>query len=173
MVTPKGLLYQMFRYTYHSESGIIDGKDGQVTMRQSNAGLHSLTQKLDENSTSQKSPVTAQVFELLNQKKMNDPSEIPHDEPPVSIKEAARHLSLSEKTIRRMIDDGQLPAFKIRGVWRIRLSDVRKLIQTPPQNLPTQKHNAALRVQAQRGTSLSILLPAGQWPYELACAAWL
>jgi excisionase family DNA binding protein len=104
---------------------------------------------------------------------MNNPSELPHDEPPLSIKETAPRLTFSEKTIRRMIDAGQLPAFKIRGVWRILPSDVRILLQTPPQNLAARKHNATMRVQAQRGTSLSILLPAGQWPYELACAAWL
>jgi excisionase family DNA binding protein len=44
------------------------------------------------------------------------------------IKEVARLLRFSEKTVRRMIDALQLPAVKVRGVLLIRWSDVQRLL---------------------------------------------
>ncbi len=45
------------------------------------------------------------------------------------IKEAAEFLRMSDKTIRRMIDAGQLPSRKIRGLRLILWSDLRQVIQ--------------------------------------------
>ncbi len=42
----------------------------------------------------------------------------------LSIKEAADRLGVSETTVRRMIAEFQLPARKIRGIWRIAPSDL-------------------------------------------------
>jgi excisionase family DNA binding protein len=42
----------------------------------------------------------------------------------VSIAEAAGYLGVSHKTIRRMIADGRLPAFRVGGSIRLYASDV-------------------------------------------------
>jgi excisionase family DNA binding protein len=47
----------------------------------------------------------------------------------LTISEVAKMLRVSEDTIRRMIDDGKLPAFKARGNWRIRREEVEKIIR--------------------------------------------
>jgi excisionase family DNA binding protein len=47
------------------------------------------------------------------------------------IKEVARLLRFSEKTVRRMLDCGQLPTVKVRGVFLIRWSDVQRLLKKP------------------------------------------
>ena len=47
------------------------------------------------------------------------------------IKEVARLLRFSEKTVRRMIDSEQLPAIKVRGVLLIRWSAVQRLLGKP------------------------------------------
>jgi excisionase family DNA binding protein len=45
----------------------------------------------------------------------------------LTIPEAAEYLSVSEKTIRRMIKADELPAAKIRSVWRIKKTDIESL----------------------------------------------
>jgi excisionase family DNA binding protein len=40
----------------------------------------------------------------------------------VSVGEAASYLRVSEATVYRMVNDGQLEAQRIRGVWRIHKS---------------------------------------------------
>lgn len=56
----------------------------------------------------------------------------------VTIKEAAKVLSVSEKTIRRHIASGELPAFTIGGPprrgrpIRIRLEDVEAMLRRIP-----------------------------------------
>ena len=47
----------------------------------------------------------------------------------ISIQEAAEALSVHPTTIRRMIFSGELPAFRVRRVWRIRLSEVQKVTE--------------------------------------------
>lgn len=46
----------------------------------------------------------------------------------ISIKEAARRLSVSERTIRRMIDTGEIRAFRVIGQWRIRESEIERVM---------------------------------------------
>lgn len=41
----------------------------------------------------------------------------------LTIKEVALILKLAEKTVYAMANEGQLPAFKVRGQWRIRKVD--------------------------------------------------
>ncbi|WP_367394714.1 helix-turn-helix domain-containing protein [Cupriavidus sp. Agwp_2] len=43
--------------------------------------------------------------------------------PVMTIREVASALKLAEKTVYAMASDGDLPAFKIRGQWRVRRSD--------------------------------------------------
>ncbi len=54
----------------------------------------------------------------------------------LSIDQAAKYLSVSDDTIRRLIKEGELPAARIRGQWRIRKADLDALFrrqQPPPQ----------------------------------------
>ena len=41
----------------------------------------------------------------------------------LTIKEVAGLLKLAEKTVYSMAQQGELPAFKVRGQWRIRRTD--------------------------------------------------
>jgi excisionase family DNA binding protein len=41
----------------------------------------------------------------------------------LTIREVAEILKLAEKTVYSMAQDGELPAFKVRGQWRIRRVD--------------------------------------------------
>jgi excisionase family DNA binding protein len=45
------------------------------------------------------------------------------NDPIMTIREIAGMLKLAEKTVYAMASDGDLPAFKIRGQWRVRRSD--------------------------------------------------
>ena len=60
---------------------------------------------------------------------MNLPVEMPNGERLLRIKEVAEFLRMSEKTVRRMIDAGQLASVKIRGLRLIRWSDLQKMLQ--------------------------------------------
>lgn len=42
----------------------------------------------------------------------------------LNIREVAELLRLAEKTVYSMAQKGELPAFKIRGQWRIRRADL-------------------------------------------------
>jgi excisionase family DNA binding protein len=59
---------------------------------------------------------------------MNSPSEMPNGDRLFRIKEVAEFLRMSDKTVRRMIDAGQLASVKIRGLRLVRWSDVEKLL---------------------------------------------
>jgi excisionase family DNA binding protein len=61
---------------------------------------------------------------------MNSPSEMPDGEQLFRIKEVAGFLRSSDKTVRRMIDAGQLPSQKIRGLRLVRWSDLQKMLQS-------------------------------------------
>lgn len=54
---------------------------------------------------------------------------MPDGECLLRIKEVAAYLRMSDKTVRRMIDAGQLPSQKIRGLRLIRWSELQKLLQ--------------------------------------------
>jgi excisionase family DNA binding protein len=60
---------------------------------------------------------------------MNPSVEMPNGERLLRIKEVAEFLRMSDKTVRRMIDAGQLASVKIRGLRLIRWSDVQKMLQ--------------------------------------------
>jgi len=62
-------------------------------------------------------------------------------DPILTIKDVASILKLAEKTVYSMAQEGELPAFKVRGQWRIRRADFEKWI--------------ALQAQSQIGTGNS------------------
>jgi len=46
----------------------------------------------------------------------------------LTIREAAKYLKLNQKTIRRMIEEKRLVAYRIGHSWRIRNDDLRSLV---------------------------------------------
>ncbi|MFI6173718.1 excisionase family DNA-binding protein [Nocardia sp. NPDC051052] len=55
---------------------------------------------------------------------MRKPERTPNPSRYVSIKSAAERASVSTDTIRRMIADGNLPAYRFRGQVRIAIEDI-------------------------------------------------
>lgn len=49
--------------------------------------------------------------------------------PMLSIREARARLSCGETTMRLLIGSGQVPAAKIRGIWRIDSDDLERFIE--------------------------------------------
>jgi excisionase family DNA binding protein len=47
----------------------------------------------------------------------------------LTLPEVAQLLKVAEKTVYSMAQKGQLPAFKIRGQWRIRRADLDEWIE--------------------------------------------
>lgn len=60
---------------------------------------------------------------------MNPSVAMPNGERLLRIKEVADYLRMSDKTVRRMIDAGQLASVKIRGLRLIRWSDLQRMLQ--------------------------------------------
>ena len=51
----------------------------------------------------------------------------------LTIKEVAALLKLAEKTVYAMAQAGEIPAFKIRGQWRIRRAELDQWIDAQPR----------------------------------------
>jgi excisionase family DNA binding protein len=49
------------------------------------------------------------------------------------IKEVAALLKLAEKTVYAMAQAGEIPAFKIRGQWRIKRAELDRWIDAQPR----------------------------------------
>lgn len=45
----------------------------------------------------------------------------------LTLEEVATYLKVTPRTIYRMLDEDQIPAFKIRGAWRFRKDEIEKL----------------------------------------------
>lgn len=54
---------------------------------------------------------------------MTQPSDL------LTVKEVAEILRVSQPTVLRMIDDGELPAIRVRTQWRIRRVDLDDYLQ--------------------------------------------
>lgn len=48
--------------------------------------------------------------------------------PSYTLTEAARILGISESTVRRMVEDGAVKAFRPRGHWRIDMWELERLV---------------------------------------------
>ena len=51
----------------------------------------------------------------------------------LTIKEAAALLKLAENTVYTMAQPGEIPAFKIRGQWRIKRSEFDRWLDSQPR----------------------------------------
>lgn len=59
--------------------------------------------------------------------------EIPMADEVLTIKEVAVLLKLAEKTVYAMAAAGEIPAFKIRGQWRIKRTELDRWMDAQPR----------------------------------------
>jgi excisionase family DNA binding protein len=48
----------------------------------------------------------------------------------LTLSEAANLLQVSTRTLQRMIRNGELPAFKVGGQWRVRETQLRQWVES-------------------------------------------
>ncbi len=48
--------------------------------------------------------------------------------PAMTVRDVAGFLSVDEKTIYRLAQQGKLPGFKVAGTWRFQLQDIQQWI---------------------------------------------
>jgi excisionase family DNA binding protein len=48
----------------------------------------------------------------------------------MSLAECAKALGVSERTVRRLISQRRLPAYKVGGQWRVDLDEVREALRS-------------------------------------------
>ena len=51
----------------------------------------------------------------------------------MTVRDVARHLSVNEKTVYRLVQRGDLPGFKVAGAWRFKRSDLEDWIDRQKQ----------------------------------------
>jgi excisionase family DNA binding protein len=73
----------------------------------------------------------------------------------LTLLEAASILQISKRTLLRMIQQGEVPAFKVGGQWRIRESQFRKWVE--------QKENSVSSLErdqnGKRGNGINKVVP--------------
>ena len=58
----------------------------------------------------------------------------------LTIKELAKYLSVTERTIYNLLERGELPGFKVGANWRFRKEDIDKWIEdNKKMNVPAKK----------------------------------
>lgn len=82
----------------------------------------------------------------------------------ISVQETARLWAVSEMTVYRAIEAGQLPAARIRRSWRIRRADAERMATpAPPSPRPAQSPSASVtRVAPEAVTIAAPEEPAGR-----------
>lgn len=53
--------------------------------------------------------------------------------PAITVKDVAVYLNVDEKTIYRLAQKGELPAFKVAGAWRFELADIQEWVAAQKQ----------------------------------------
>ncbi len=53
----------------------------------------------------------------------------------LTLSEAANLLQVSTRTLQRMIRNGELPAFKVGGQWRLRETQLRQWVESRESSL--------------------------------------
>ncbi len=54
--------------------------------------------------------------------------------PAMTVRDVAGFLSVDEKTIYRLAQQGKLPGFKVAGTWRFQLQDIQGWIENQKSN---------------------------------------
>ena len=58
----------------------------------------------------------------------------------LTLKEVAAYLKVTERTIYRMVGDRKIPAFKVGGSWRFKLSEINDWIKSQSHEVRGDKH---------------------------------
>lgn len=53
--------------------------------------------------------------------------------PAMTVRDVAEFLSVDEKTIYRLVQQGKLPGFKVAGSWRFQIQDIQGWISEQKQ----------------------------------------
>src|SRR5512143_3563998 len=93
----------------------------------------------------------------------------------LTLRQLARHLQLSERTIYRLLGRGQLPGFKVGGHWRFRRSvvdywlDLRmaRMQSAELVELDQEWHSAAFCLSDALATENALLPLAGESPRDI------
>jgi excisionase family DNA binding protein len=56
----------------------------------------------------------------------------------MTIRDVAEALKLAEKTVYAMANEGEIPAFKIRGQWRIRRTDLDRWLDAQSRGVQSK-----------------------------------
>ncbi len=59
----------------------------------------------------------------------------------LTIKELAKYLNVTERTIYNLLERGELPGFKVGANWRFRKEDIDKWIEQNMKNKTKEKDN--------------------------------
>ena len=59
----------------------------------------------------------------------------------LTLAEAATILKISKRTLHRMIQHRQIPAFKVGGQWRILESRFQEWVQVEENSVPKDRHS--------------------------------
>jgi len=52
----------------------------------------------------------------------------------LTLDEVATYLKVTPRTIYRMLEEDQIPAFKVRGTWRFRKDEIEKMTKNYKNN---------------------------------------
>ena len=68
----------------------------------------------------------------------------------LTIKQVAEYLQVTEKTIYTLVQEGDLPAFKVRGQWRFKEEDLEKWIEENKKNLKKKRSNTTTNLKGDQ-----------------------
>jgi excisionase family DNA binding protein len=66
----------------------------------------------------------------------------------LTIKQVAEYLQVTEKTIYTLVQEGNIPAFKVRGQWRFKREDIERWIE---ENKESSKKERADKENNRKG----------------------
>ena len=66
----------------------------------------------------------------------------------LTIKELAKYLNVTERTIYNLLERGELPGFKVGANWRFRKEDIDKWIEENKKRTSQQKSNKLKGVES-------------------------
>lgn len=62
----------------------------------------------------------------------------------LTIREVADYLSLSQRTVYRLIEEGAIPALKIRGQWRFERKTLKEWVAAEISNHQEHRRNRSV-----------------------------
>ena len=74
----------------------------------------------------------------------------------LTIKELAKYLNVTERTIYNLLERGQLPGFKVGGAWRFKREDINNWIEDNKKMNHKIKTKKRQKIQFGKRKSLQI-----------------